>query len=58
MTVGLELQCFPFLEGSNAVAIIRRQVFFEYEAPLEVTVSLERYRGPLFTAVGDFGMTH
>ena len=58
MTVGLEQQCFLFLEGSNAVAIIRRQVI-THEAPFEVTVSLERYTGPLSpdqAAVGDFGM--
>ncbi|XP_019860401.1 PREDICTED: uncharacterized protein LOC109588725, partial [Amphimedon queenslandica] len=54
MSVGLELQCFPFVEGSTAVAVIRRKLI-EYEAPFEVTVSLERFRNPyLFTAVGEF----
>ena len=60
MTVGLKLQYYLFLEGSFAVAVIKRQIFVEYEAPFEVTVSLERYRGPLFrseAAVGKFGMT-
>ena len=48
-----------FLEGSNAVAVIGRQVI-TYDAPFEVTVSLERYTGPLSrdeAAVGDFGIT-
>uniref|UniRef100_A0A1X7U4D3 Calx-beta domain-containing protein n=2 Tax=Amphimedon queenslandica TaxID=400682 RepID=A0A1X7U4D3_AMPQE len=54
MSVGLELQCFPFVEGSTAVAVIRRKLI-EYEAPFEVTVSLGKFRNPyLFTAVGEF----
>uniref|UniRef100_A0A1X7T9N4 Calx-beta domain-containing protein n=1 Tax=Amphimedon queenslandica TaxID=400682 RepID=A0A1X7T9N4_AMPQE len=51
--------CFPpLLEGGNAVVGIRRQSI-EYEAPFEVTVSLERYTGPLTedeAAVGDFDL--
>ena len=47
-----------FLEGSDAVVVIIRQVI-TYETPFEVTVSLERYTGPLSrneAAVGDFGI--
>ncbi|XP_019857993.1 PREDICTED: uncharacterized protein LOC109586260 [Amphimedon queenslandica] len=51
--------CFPPpLEGGNAVVGIRRQSI-EYETPFEVTVSLERYTGPLApdeAAVGDFDL--
>ena len=45
-------------EGGNAVAVIGRQLI-GYDAPFEVTVSLERFTGPLApdeAAVGDFGM--
>ncbi|XP_019857991.1 PREDICTED: uncharacterized protein LOC109586258 [Amphimedon queenslandica] len=55
LTVGLEPPSV-FLEGSNAVAVIRRQVI-TYKTPFEVTVSLERYTGSLAPdedAVGDF----
>ena len=63
ITVHLERpgRCFPYsalIEGSNAVAVIERQLI-TYEVPFEVTVSLERYTGPLNpdqAAVGDFGM--
>uniref|UniRef100_A0A1X7TNI5 Calx-beta domain-containing protein n=1 Tax=Amphimedon queenslandica TaxID=400682 RepID=A0A1X7TNI5_AMPQE len=57
ITVGLEPPSV-FLEGINAVAVIGRQVI-TYESPFEVTVSLERYTGPLShdeAAVGDFDL--
>ena len=57
ITVGLEPPSV-FLEGFNAIAAIKRQII-TYKAPFEITVSLERYTGPLSqdeAAVGDFGM--
>ena len=47
-------------EGFNAIAVIKRQVL-SYRAPFEVTVSLEKYIGPLGVdqaAFGDTGMNY
>ena len=47
-------------EGHNAIAVIKRRVI-SYRAPFEVTVSLERYTGPLQAdegAIGDTGMNY
>uniref|UniRef100_A0A1X7TCU3 Calx-beta domain-containing protein n=1 Tax=Amphimedon queenslandica TaxID=400682 RepID=A0A1X7TCU3_AMPQE len=56
ITVNLEPPSVIFLEGSNAVAVIKREAI-TYKAAFEVTVSNERYTGPLSVdeaAVGDF----
>ncbi|XP_019860403.1 PREDICTED: uncharacterized protein LOC109588728 [Amphimedon queenslandica] len=63
ITVSLRRSCTclshsPLLEGSSAIARVERQII-TYEAPFEVTVSLERYTGPLTgdeAAVGDFDL--
>ncbi|XP_019856283.1 PREDICTED: uncharacterized protein LOC105313980 [Amphimedon queenslandica] len=55
ITVGLQEPSIV-LEGSIAIARVERQII-AYEAPFEVTVSNERYTGPLSqdeAAVGDF----
>uniref|UniRef100_A0A1X7SYV3 Calx-beta domain-containing protein n=1 Tax=Amphimedon queenslandica TaxID=400682 RepID=A0A1X7SYV3_AMPQE len=55
ITVGLQEPSIV-LEGSTATARVERQII-AYEAPFEVTVSNERYFGPLSpdqAAVGDF----
>ena len=63
--IGVELasmSCYGLavLEGSFATAIITRDRF-PFIAPIEVTVSLEKYIGPLRpdqAALGDTGMNY
>ena len=43
-------------EGHNAIAVIKRRVI-SYRAPFEVTVSLEKYTGPLRPDEGALGNT-
>ena len=51
------MSCYGLaVEGSFAKAIITRDIF-RFRAPFEVTVSLEKYIGPLEVDQGTFGDT-